>query len=64
MEITIQINSTRDCVQPPLATKQPNYKELCIKTKHFIGSQMYLKHCHPILNHDIALMMAINNYKR
>ena len=29
---------------------------------HFIGSQKYLEHSHPILNHDIALMMALNNY--
>ena len=34
-----------------IASKQPNCKELYIKTMHFIGSQMYLEHCHPILNH-------------
>ena len=26
---------------------------------HLIGSQMYLEHCRPILNHDIALTIAI-----
>ena len=26
---------------------------------HLIDSQMYLEHCHPILNHDIALTIAL-----
>ena len=26
---------------------------------HFISSQVYLENCHPILNYDIALMMAL-----
>ena len=42
-----------------LTIRFPHIKELCIKTMHFIGSQMYLEHCYPILNHDIALMMAL-----
>ena len=43
-----------------IASKQPNCKELCIKTSYALyNSQVYLEHCHPTLNHHIALMMAL-----
>ena len=51
-----------------IASKQPNCKELSIKTVaihftcRFTNIRSYLGHCQPKLNHDIknlALMMAL-----